>query len=520
MSGRISDVLLSNLNEFISEQMGLNFPKDRKRELAKKIESVSREFGFEDAESCITWLMSSTLTKEQVEILARHLTVGETYFYRDKKSFELMEEHILPELIRSYQKKQKRLRIWSAACSTGEEPYTIAIILSRLILDWRDWNITILATDINPKVLKKASEGVYTRWSFRDTPSWLKDGYFRSTKEGHFKILPHIKEMVTFSYLNLVEDTYPSLTTNTNAMDMILCRNVFIYFTPERVRKIVQRFHHCLVERGSLFVSATETSLASHPRFVMVNGSGTTYFKKEGKRAGKKSLKREESFSSRDVLTYPSPDKKFVSITPPSQPVSEPEIKVEVPQVIPQKSGEKPHTKESKKQPYEKAVMLYQQGRYGESAEILVELLSKNKRDTSVFPYGAGISFLIRSYANQGKLGEASTWCEKAIGVDKVNPGHHYLCSTILQEQGRIEDAIVSLKRALFLDPDFVLAYYSLGNIMLALGRLEESRKPFENALEILSTLPREKEIQESEGITAGRLMEIITSMVNMEILA
>ncbi|MBT4398892.1 MAG: chemotaxis protein CheR, partial [Bacteroidetes bacterium] len=74
MSGRISDVLLSNLNEFISEQMGLNFPKDRKRELAKKIESVSREFGFEDAESCITWLMSSTLTKEQVEILARHLT--------------------------------------------------------------------------------------------------------------------------------------------------------------------------------------------------------------------------------------------------------------------------------------------------------------------------------------------------------------------------------------------------------------------------------------------------------------
>jgi len=171
----ISETILSRLSESIAINMGLHFPKDRWRDLERGMNSVYKEFGFQSVEPCIEWMLSSSLTKKQIEILANHLTVGETYFFRDIKSYEVLENHILTELIHYRRGTDKRLRIWSAACCTGEEPYSIAILLSKMIPDVKDWNITILATDLNNNYLKKASEGVYTQWSFREAPSWIRE---------------------------------------------------------------------------------------------------------------------------------------------------------------------------------------------------------------------------------------------------------------------------------------------------------------------------------------------------------
>jgi len=255
----ISDMLLARLSEFVAATMGLHFPKERWRDLERGVLNAARDFHFNNPEQCIHWLLSTAITKHQIEILASHLTVGETFFFREQRSFEVLEKHILPALINSRRGTDQRLRIWSAGCCTGEEPYSITISIAKLIPDLIEWSITILATDINPHFLKKAKQGEYKEWSFRSTPREVKESYFKS-KDGRYAILPHLKKLATFSYLNLAEDVYPSLVNGTNGMDIIFCRNVLMYFTPEKTVKVIKKLHYSLVEEGYLLTSPSDAA--------------------------------------------------------------------------------------------------------------------------------------------------------------------------------------------------------------------------------------------------------------------
>lgn len=497
----ISDFLLSQFSEFVAAQMGLFFPMERRRNLEQGIYSAARELGFKDAESFIQQFMSSTLTQSQVEILASHLTTGETYFFRDK-IFTVIEEHILPELINSRRKSEQRLRIWSAGCCTGEEPYSIAIVLSKMIHNIKNWNITILATDINPCFLKKAAEGIYTEWSFRDTPLWVKEGYFKRKKGGHYEIFPDIKKMVTFSYLNLAKDNYPSLLNNTNAMDIIFCRNVLMYFAPELAKNVIQNLYRCNVDGGYLIVSSVEISHILFSQFMAVNFNNSTLYKKDSKK-----LQKAEPFPCKmeeeeKVLFQPPPD--FVA--QPEAFTFPHEFKESIPPEAEQQKTAEPHLIQ-----YMDALKLFEQGRYDESAEKIEVLLSLKQDDAKA------MALLAQVYANQGQLSEALDWCEKAIVADKLNPCCHYLLGTILQERGQVQKAVASLKRSLYLNPDFVLAHFALGNLTKQQGKLKESEKHFENALNLLHNYRNEEILPESEGVTAGRLKEIIKSTVMEE---
>src|SRR3989338_1334881 len=159
MISQISDTILSQFSEFIVSIMGLHFPESKWSDLKRGIKSASNEFGYKNPLEFVSWLMSAKLTRTHIEILSSHLTVCETYFFRNKKNFEILEEQILPEMIDS-RKDVRYLRIWSAGCSSGEEAYSIAILLKKIISDINDWKITILATDINPHFLKKGLAGI------------------------------------------------------------------------------------------------------------------------------------------------------------------------------------------------------------------------------------------------------------------------------------------------------------------------------------------------------------------------
>ncbi len=162
MPHKISDELLVRFSDFLAARTGLFFPANRHQDLARGIKAAARDLGCDSGEQCIRQLMLAPLVKEQIEILASHLTVGETYFFREKKSLAVLENHILPELVhKRRQQGQLHLRIWVAGCASGEEAYTIAILLSRLIADIEQWQIHILATDINPLALQKAVRGNY-----------------------------------------------------------------------------------------------------------------------------------------------------------------------------------------------------------------------------------------------------------------------------------------------------------------------------------------------------------------------
>ncbi|MCK4359953.1 MAG: chemotaxis protein CheR [Candidatus Cloacimonetes bacterium] len=506
MNNSISDILLFKFSKFVTNQMGLHFPKNRWNDLERGIRSAAIEFGFEDAVSCIQWLLSSQFSKNQIEILASHLTVGETYFLREKKTLEILENDILPELIRSHRGTEHSLRIWSAGCSTGEEPYSIAILLRKMIPDLKDWNITILATDINTCLLQKASEGIYNEWSFRDTPPRLKERYFKKTEDGNFEILPSIKKRVTFSYHNLAEDTFPSLLNNTNAMDIIFCRNVMMYFTSELARKVIKNLYRSLVDGGWLIVSPSETSHILFSQFVTVNFSDATLYKKDNKMPP-----TVEVFP--DILV----DEPKVSFQPPLDFINELDPEV----TLSQETREPPFdqrarlpfkiedrkTAESQPTPYLKALTLYKQGLYLEAADKILGLVSEKQDDPKAF------TLLVRAFANQGRLAEALEWCEKAIASDKLNSVLQYLHATILQEQDLTDKAIISLKRALYLNQKFILAYFMLGNLSRQQGKFKESDKYFENALLLLKKYSQEDILPESEGITAGRLRELIRSI-------
>ena len=493
----MTETALPRLSDFVAAQMGLHFPPERWRDLERGIGSAAREFGFADTEAFAQWLLTSPLTRNRVEVLASHLTVGETYFFRDKRTFELLEEQILPELIRSRRATAQRLRIWSAGCATGEEPYSIAILLHKLIPDLERWNIALLATDINPRFLQKASAGEYGEWSFRETQNWLKERYFKKTEGGRFRIAPFIQKLVSFSHLNLAEDVYPALSNDTNAMDLIFCRNVLMYFVPERQKKVVDGFHRTLVEGGWLIVSPSEASHVLFSTFMTVNFPSAILYRKAGDKA---------------ISTTDLPSGVREDLTPRFHPPTfYPEPPEQVP-LIPEFSesptfmAEVDPKKEVRPSLYQEALSLYQLGRYGDAAETITLWLSENPKDSNA------MNMMARLYANQGQLTQALEWCEKALAADKLNTGCHYLRAMILQEDAATEEATVSLKRTLYLDPQFVMAHYSLGNLALRQGKAKEAEKHLDNALSLLRLYRPEDIVPESEGITAGRLMEIIAS--------
>jgi chemotaxis protein methyltransferase CheR len=192
----------------------------------------------------------------------QNLTVGETYFFRDPAVFMAMEEKFLPELARRKRGK-KELRIWSAGCSTGEEPYSIAISLLRAIPELNSWSLRLFASDINTRSLEKALAACYGSWSFRTTPEDFLDLYFQSRISGDVQehvLKERVRKLVQFDYLNLAEDLYPSAKTNTEEMDIIFCRNVLIYFTQQKCKFIADRLSDCLVPGGLLVTSASDSS--------------------------------------------------------------------------------------------------------------------------------------------------------------------------------------------------------------------------------------------------------------------
>jgi chemotaxis protein methyltransferase CheR len=484
----LSNALISQLGTHLLTHTGLLFSEKRWDEIRQKMTAAMKDFDFEDVEKFIHWLLSAPLTKHQIEILACHLTVQETYFFRESKTFEVLEQTILPKLINSRRNTEKRIRIWSAGCSAGEEPYSIAILLNKLIPDIKDWSITILATDINPVALQKARQGLYTEWSFRDTPQWVNEKYFEKIKQGHYAIRSPIKEMVNFSYLNLSEDNYPSLSNNTNAIDLIFCRNVLMYFAPETVLSVIARFNRSLLNGGFLIVSVVEISSLFSSEFNPVRFKDITLYNKDG--------------------NYP---KQIKAIHPPP-PLTKSWPEEFEDEIKPPKLSGKTHIKKAnvknniktKLTPYEEAAALYGQGQYREAEDKLTGILAGNHDNPKV------IILFARILANQGKLADALHWCEKAISVDKLNPGLYYLRATILEELGNTVNAMTSLNEALYLDHEFVLAHFALGNLAMRLGKHAESKKHLRNTMELLSRYKPDEVLPESEGITTGRLTEML----------
>ncbi|GAX39849.1 MCP methyltransferase, CheR-type with Tpr repeats [Tolypothrix sp. NIES-4075] len=242
--------------KLIAQQTGLEIRERDQADLSEKIFFRMKAINILFPEEYYQLLGYSTIQSYQEwHRLVLLLTNLESYFFRDKEQFNLLRDRILPELIQR-QQNNKTLRICSAGCSTGEEPLSLAIVLKELIPNPEQWNLTILGVDINQEALKKAKQGIYTPWSLRSIDPEIMQRYFLHFNN-HYYLDMQIKQMVKFKYINLVKDAFHE-HNEMKDIDLIICRNVFIYFEASAIAKVLDKFHQILQPSGYLIAGHTE----------------------------------------------------------------------------------------------------------------------------------------------------------------------------------------------------------------------------------------------------------------------
>jgi chemotaxis protein methyltransferase CheR len=206
--------------------------------------------------------------------LLNEITIGETCLFRSPPQLDALRKVILPEIVADASKQiTRRLRIWSAGCSTGEESYTLAMSLleeSRRLL--KGWTVEILATDLNDRSLEAARAGVYGGYALRSTTDYFKRKYFSAVDQNKLQVRPEVKKLITFSRLNLQDD---SKMLFMKGMDLIFCRNVLIYFDSASKAKVINHFFSNLNFGGYLFLGTSESLMKLNDQFHLVHFPGT-----------------------------------------------------------------------------------------------------------------------------------------------------------------------------------------------------------------------------------------------------
>lgn len=261
-------------------QLGIHIAIPRLSELAAKITRASARLGSHHTNhtTLADHLLSGRLQDKEFDALTDAFTVGETYFFREADAFEALAEVALPELLTN---NQTPLRIWCAGCASGEEAYSIAMFLRTRFANVSPQKFSILATDVNKTFLTKARQAKYTDWSFRTLPQSYKNRYFRPCDDGSFQVVDEIRNMVGFRPLNLATSSHPSPANGTSELDIIFCRNVLMYFTPDLMAHVARGFGQALRPPGWLVVSQTECSELFASMFDTVPAQGVFIYRKK-----------------------------------------------------------------------------------------------------------------------------------------------------------------------------------------------------------------------------------------------
>ena len=246
----LSEHELSEIRMLIEERTGIHFDDSRERFFSTRVREHMHAKGYERGTEL---LRAVRKTNVEYEALLERLLTQETTFFRYPAVFEAFEKRVLPELhVKKFWRNPRTLRVWSAGCSTGEEPYSIAITILDSLSFADAWNVEILATDIGRQALKHAERGTYTGRSIASVSEKQLANHFSKT-DGGYQVKSRIRKLISFAQMNLASPVY------VGRMDLIFCMNVLIYFSEERRRAMVQRFFDVLEPGGYLFLGHSES---------------------------------------------------------------------------------------------------------------------------------------------------------------------------------------------------------------------------------------------------------------------
>lgn len=275
---RISDDTFRLIRDFIKNHCGLYFDDGSKFLLEKRLSRRVESHRLKNFEDYYHLLMYDKKRDEELSSVIDILTVNETYFFREFSQLKAFHDEIIPE-IKERKKDRKKLRIWSAGCSTGEEPYTLAmLILEKNMIP--EWEIEILGSDINQRVLHAARRGIYKKNAFRGTEEYYLKKYFVDEGGGNYRIADPVKELVNFSFLNLLD---PFKVRFVGDMDVIFCRNVIIYFDQDTKKRVIESFYERLTEEGYLLLGHSESLMNISTAFVLKHLKNDLVYQKGAK---------------------------------------------------------------------------------------------------------------------------------------------------------------------------------------------------------------------------------------------
>ena len=492
-----SSAQLDELKLLFSRRIGLRVPPDAQDRFAALLHERAARLGYASLEKYRTFLSGDEADGEW-EVFVRAFTSIETFFFRDHGQFDLLRLRLLPELIARHQ-NDKTLRLWSAGCSSGEEAYSLAMLVDMLLPERNEWNVFILGTDIDSMAITKAQSGCYGKWSFRMFPAAIQQRYFINQESGirnaeipashsaisnqqSYRLEERIRNMVTFRVGNLVGDPFPDSKSSLHDMDLILCRNVFIYFDSVAVPAVAAKFAATLAKEGYLMTAHTE--LIGHT----IKGLESKLF------AEGVVYQRQARRPAIDLSRIPD----TVAQTP-------------LPNSLHKPTG---HSIKLSKTDNPISARIQQTGSgidsFGQvDATSLEDGGTGQPQHAPSQPRSIAIELnaSARKHADRGEYELAENKCREALAADPLAAAPYFLMAQLAEIKGDLNEARECLNKTIYLDHRCVAGYLELAALYERDGNMPHAQTLRRTALKIVRSMPSGEQIEQYKR-TAGELAQ------------
>jgi len=475
--GPVSDPAFAALKARIIARTGHHYYADKDDLLLDRLRKRYKANDLAEAGAYLALLDDQTLGAPEWAALEAEITIGETFFFRYAEQFAALRGTILPGLVAA-RSHERSLKIWSAGCSTGAEPYSLAILLHELLgAALPEWRIDILGTDISTAALATARAGLYGRWALRTLPPEERLRYFvpgpirpGPGREGTYTLRPEYRRLVRFERRNLMDLVDGSAAPRPDAFDLILCRNVLIYFEAEVVLGIVRGLGRRLRPDGWLLLGHAEPNPSFAQTLDSVNLPGTVAYRPGG--AG-------------EIAVVPMP-----AVAIPWQPA------------LPWIGGDAADSEGAPGTPSSDVAPVDEERAVSREPDA-------PSHDEAVSRDASGDDLAeIRALSDAGETAEAWRRVRAALRVAPMEAALHYHEGLLARTLGREAEAEAALRRALYLDPGFVMAHHQLGLLLLAVSRPEEGRRFLDNAVRLGQALPVDACLAEADGLGPRELAQ------------
>lgn len=466
---------LERLRGVVAEQLGLSYEDDRLDQLADAARERIARSSSGSFEPYLERLRSPLSRDDELSLLAEQLTVTETFFFRNPDQFRAFID--VAVLGRTGARAGRRLRVLSAGCASGEEPYSLAIALIEAIPDLDRWDVRIHAVDVNRAALAKAERARYSAWSLRGTPDALKARYFR--REGRDYVLdPTVRELVEFEERNLAGSS--PLIWSARGLDAIFCRNMLMYFTPHVMRRLVERMRDALAPGGYLFLGHAETLRGLSHAYHLCHTHSTFYYQRRDAALGNERPMDPRLAEAPLLEALPDAiqcsDSWFDAIGRASERIA----------ALAQRSGElalapPPRSDEARAAPELAPVLeLVSRERFADALSLFGALSPTAREDPDALLLYAVL------LTNQGKIVEAERACERLLRLDELNAGAHFLMALCREHAADAEGAAEHDRIAMHLDATFAMPHLHAGLVAKRAGDRERARRLLGDALGLL----------------------------------